>query len=283
MGQNHLQLNFVDQDLRNRSFRRQRLNGADFRRADLRGCSFQQAELVNANFEQARMGQSRRQKVIWWSTAIATLLLAGNAISTLVAGSLGQTPTDKAWAYVVALVICLGVAGGLAGIHSKISPSFKRWSDLVAGSLATAVVGFYYAGSVTDKDPRWAIAGAVVGAGVALAWGWRQTISSTIAFQMMTTLAAYGFSFLVGATAIALVNVGNWLPGILVSLVSLLFLWLTWRGWVGLGKLIFQTPGTSFQGANLTQAHFSQGVRSADFTGAIGKFSDDNANFRDGV
>lgn len=283
MSKSHLTHHFVGQDLRNQSFRRQCLNGANFRGADLRGCNFSKAQLIGANFEQARMGQTRRQLGIWVGIAIATLLIAGHAISTLVAGSLGQTPTDKAWSYVIALTVSLGIAGGLASARSRLPRLWRRWSDWGSGTIAGAVVGFFYAGTLTNKEPRWAIAGAVVGAVLAATWGWRQSVSSAIALRLTTTLATYGFSCLIGATAIALLNVGRWFPGVVLGVMTLLYLWFTWRGWVEVGKTIHHGQGTSFRGANLTHAQFSQPVICADLTDAIGELSQIKTNFGDGV
>jgi len=275
--------NFADQDLRNRSFQRQILNGANFSGSDLRGCSFTGAQLVGANFERARMGQTARQRTIWMGTAIATLLIVGHAISNLVAGSLGQTPSDKAWNYVVALVVSLGLGSGLAELRSRLHHPLQQWVTILSHALVGAVVGFYYAGVATNKDPRWAIVGALIGTAVAVSWAWRKSVSSAIGLRLASSLAAYGFSFLVGATALSLLNVGRLIPGGVLSVLSLLYLWLTWKGWVAVGGLIQHAPGTSFRHTNLTDAQFSQPVGQADFTGAVGHLFRSKANFQDGV
>jgi len=162
--------------------------------------------------------------------AIVAFLILGQAVSNLVAGSMGQTPTDRAWNYVVALVITLGVVGGLAGVRSYLKPSFARIADILMGALSGAIVGFYYAGIATGKDPRWAISGAVLG-GVVLgvaSWRWRSPIRMLI-LNLAGALGAYGFAFLIGMTAFACLNVGYALPGALLGMLTLLYLWFTWK------------------------------------------------------
>ncbi|MBF2025342.1 MAG: hypothetical protein IGS48_01060 [Oscillatoriales cyanobacterium C42_A2020_001] len=160
--------------------------------------------------------------------AIATFLLAGHAVSHLIFGSLGQTPSDKAWNYAIALAISLGVGGAAAGVRSRLHPPFNRIATILAGAASGAVVGFYYAGVMTGKDPRWAIAGAVLGGlllgglGIESKSGWME-----IVIRVAGAIAAYGCAFLIGATALTLLNVGYLPIGFLLSLVSLLYLWLT--------------------------------------------------------
>lgn len=264
---------FMQQDLRNRSFSGQILNAADFGGADLRGCSFKGAYLVGANFEQARMGQSLRQQIIWVGIAIATFLIVGHAMSHLVFGSLGQTPADPAWNYVLVLVAVSGLAGALAGVKSWLPPPFNQTAEILAGVAAGAGVGFFYAGVLAGKEPRWAIGGAVL-AGLGMGgwrWRWRGPCTA-IVLRLAVALTAYGFAFLVGATALALLHVGYLLAGCLLGLLALLYLWLTWQGLVDTVQTIRQAPGTSFRNADLTDAKFAPtSTHQADFSGAVGQ------------
>ena len=275
---------FARQDLRNYSFKRQHLNDADFTGADLRGCHFNGAQLMNANFQQAKMGQSLRQQMVWVGAAIATFLIVGHTISTLVASSLGQTPTDKAWNYVITLVISLGIAGAGQGLRSLLPVLFKRVAELLSSVAAGAVVGFYYAGVATDKDPRWAIVGAGV-AGVVTGLGcllWRRRTILVVSLRLAGALTAYGFSFLLGATGLACLNVGMLLPGGGLMGLSLLYLWFTLTGLVEAVQVIRQAPGTSFRRANLTHAQFSAPMSHTDFTEAVGWIFEEKTNFQDG-
>ncbi|MBE9187875.1 pentapeptide repeat-containing protein, partial [Microcoleus sp. LEGE 07076] len=54
-------LNFANQNLRNRSFKGLDLSGANFSGCDIRGCNFTGAILRGANFQGVRTGQSRRR------------------------------------------------------------------------------------------------------------------------------------------------------------------------------------------------------------------------------
>ncbi|MDX2231950.1 MAG: pentapeptide repeat-containing protein [Leptolyngbyaceae cyanobacterium bins.349] len=259
-------------DLRNCSFRKQLLNGADFSGADLRGCNFAGAQLVGANFEQAKMGPTLRQRLIWSGTAIATFLLVGQAISNLVAGSLGQTPTDKAWNFVLVLVLALAIAGGGAALRSRLPAMFQPVAVWLSAIAVGAVVGFYYAGVLAEKNPTWAIAGGVMGGlmmmvGCTRRWG----IISQICWRLSCALSAYGFAFLMGATAFACLNVGYLLPGVLLGVLTVGSLWWTWQGLLATAQTIQQAPGTSFREANLTEAKFSWPCPYADFTNAVGR------------
>lgn len=174
------------------------------------------------------MKQQNSGKVLRILLAIATFLLAGHAVSHLIFGSLGQTPSDKAWSYVMTLTVSLGLGGAAAGVRSRLRSPFNRIATTLTGAASGAVVGFYYAGVATGKDPRWAIAGAVLGGLLlgGLALGVKTPAVETV-IRVTGAIAAYGFAFLIGATALTLVNVGYFPIGLLLSLISLLYLRFT--------------------------------------------------------
>lgn len=176
------------------------------------------------------MNTNAKQKVVKMAIAIATFWLVGHAISNLVFSSLGQTPNDKAWNYVIVLVIFLGLAGGSSGVRSHLQPTLHQMAETLTGATAGAVVGFYYVGMATQKDPRWAIAGAIVGGIIlgVLSLKWR-TVALRLVINLAGALTAYGFAFLIGATALAWLNVGLTLPGIILGAVFWLYLWFTWN------------------------------------------------------
>jgi hypothetical protein len=234
---------------------------------------------MSANFEQARMGQSWRQRVIWTTIAIVTFLIVGHGVSNLVFGSLGQTPRDKAWNYVMVLVGVSGLAG-VGSLGRWFKQPLKQWTEVLAGGATGAVIGFFYAGTFTGKNPQWAIVGAVLG-GISLGGlqiGWRTPVIE-IVLQLSIALTTYGFTFLIGATALMLLNVsdrfrGAWL-GTLGTL-GILYLCLTWQELINAVHTFCQAPGTSFRKAHLTNAKFSAEARHrADFSGAIGQQFDD--------
>ncbi|MEX0270369.1 pentapeptide repeat-containing protein [Leptolyngbyaceae cyanobacterium UHCC 1019] len=265
---------YANQDLRNQSFRGHLLSKADFSGADLRGCDFCGAELVGANFERVKIGQTVRQRLIWVGIAIATFLLSSHAVSGLVFGALGQTPSDRAWGYVLALFLSLCVAGITSGLQT-ISPfgsKVNRAAFIVSAITTAAINGFYYAGSVMEKNPQWAIAGAVISGVVTglflIRWG---GVSGAIAVNMAGAVMGYGAAFLTGVTAIGFLSTGHFAGGILLSCFALVLLWLTLQSLTLTFYEIRQAPGTLFRRANLTNARFDAAfLNHADFSNAQG-------------
>lgn len=172
---------------------------------------------------------SKHQRFVALLVAISAFLLVGHAISHLVSSSLGQTPADKAWNYVIALLISLGIGGACAGVQSR-SPSWNKLLLFISGAATGAVTGFYYGGLAAGKNPQIAVAGAVIGGLLVglLTWQWRSPIW-TIALRLSGAIAAYGCFFLVGTTALACLNTGHGFVGIVLCSLALLYLWLTGR------------------------------------------------------
>jgi hypothetical protein len=266
-------LNFSNRNLRNRSFKGQTLNHADFSGSDLRGCDFSQAQLVGANFERVKTGQTRQQKVWLFSVALGTGAVVFDSVSRLIFASLGQTPEDEAWSFVLVLYAVLAIASVTAGLsllfHSK--SRISRLAGLLSGCCAAALVGFFQVGSHTDNNAQMAIAGALIGViGVAVL-GAKPSRSMPIAIGTAGTVTAYGFAFLVGTTAIALLSVQRFVGGIGWSAITLIWIGLT----VAIANQVIvelqSFAGTSFRGANLTNAKFTEAtLHHTDFTGTIG-------------
>lgn len=160
---------------------------------------------------------------------IVVFLLVGHAISHLVASSLGQTPSDKSWNYVIALLVSLGIGGAGAGVQSR-STVWNQLLLLISGVATGAVTGFYYSGLAAGKNPQVAVGGAIAGGllAVLLTWRWPSVVW-TIALRFSGATAAYGWFFLVGATALGFLNTHHWFAGLMLSSLSLLYLWLTGR------------------------------------------------------
>lgn len=261
---------FANRDLRNRAFRGQILNGADFNGSDLRGCDFSNAELINASFRQVKTGLSRRQQWIYGIIALVSFAFMFDIVSQLVFSSLGQTVDDRAWRFVIALYSVLGLAG--------LGTAVRFWSGrnrsgqrAEAGSriLSAALVGFFYAGSSSGNNVTVATLGALLGGGFAALQ--RQRSSINIATAAAGTVCAYGFSFWVGSTAIALLSVQRFATGVWVSLLTLFCLWLTVAGLRLLIQEMRDAVGTCFRGANLTHAQFDSAcLPNTDFSKVIG-------------
>jgi hypothetical protein len=262
---------WANRNLRHRSFRGQNLTGADFSGSDLRGCDFSKAQLQHANFRQVKAGLTRRQLGVQIAIALGVALWMGHIVSQLVISSLGQTMDDRAWQFVVLLYVVLGLAGLSNALQNRaVLP--RRSLAILAGALPVALVGFFYAGTASDNNPTVAAIGAVVGAAIGIAGSGRR-------FYVITTAAgavcAYGFTFWLGSTAIALMTVQRFVWGIPIAILTCCWLWLTWRCCCLILDRIQQTIGTSFRGADLTHAKFDQmPLPNTDFSHAVG-YSDE--------
>ncbi len=128
-------LNFSNQNLRNRSFKGLDLSGANFSGCDIRGCNFTGAILRGANFQGARMGQSRRAG----TGAPPLLARAGvTAVGVTVAGALtGLIGGADAGAVAVVAVAATAIA------------TTRADAGIVAGAVAGAAGTIGVSGIVT--------------------------------------------------------------------------------------------------------------------------------------
>jgi hypothetical protein len=288
------QLNFANQDLRNRSFKGKNLQGADFSGADLRGCNFNHALLMDANLERVRTGQTRRQLMVLVTLILAVGLLVGDVVSRLSFAALGQTAEKVGWNFVLALYASLGIAGFGIGLKTLAKPRslLARMAGVVSATASGALVGFFYGGttgnqllailqreSTGENNPQTAIAGAVL-LGLLMAVSSFKTRNGIISVIVATAgaVTAYGFAFLIGTTAIALLTTSHWLWGFILSALSLLYLWLTLKALALITQTSRQVWGTSFRKANLTGARFAGAkLENTDLKEAITKHDHDSA------
>lgn len=267
-------LNFSNRDLRNRSFKGKSLNGADFSGADIRGCDFHHAQLVAANFERVRAGQTSRQLLPPLLIAGILALLAANGSARLIFAALGQTPAQASWVSVVVLHIFLGVAGagaaswGLLGLDSRAGRLGMDLSGLCSGALTA----FFYAGSAADNHSQAAIAGAVAGAGLVGILRLIDRRPTALAILAMGAVAAYGFAFLIWTVAITCLNTQRYGWGLGLGAFSLGYVWFAVCSLRAISPAISQLIGTSFRGADLTNARFDQAnLKNTDFARATGR------------
>lgn len=300
--------NFARQNLQNRSFRGRNLEGADFRNADIRGCNFTKAKLVGANFSGAQAGLSQRQKLVlalWISIVVISVT---DPISRLVVNAITQSPLDPKAAYILVLLAFLSIAG----ITSAIS---ARWRNaqlgeitlMVTGVLCGALIGFaiafFYPTMLRDYVPRKAlyssdpgleqlaaiakvleahrvtlaqqsaIAGGIL---LLLLSRFRRRSEFKIAIALAGTIVSYGATFLMGTIASTFLSVQEFGVGILFILVTLIYLGLTTTSLFRAIDECRSTIGTSFKGANLTEAQFAgASLHNTDFSKAIGDFPSD--------
>ncbi|QYX30714.1 pentapeptide repeat-containing protein [Sphaerospermopsis torques-reginae] len=262
---------YSGQNLRGRSFKGQDLTGANFSKADIRGANFTNAILKDADFTGAKAGLQRRWVI---GLLIATLLMSALSgffsiiIGTLIALILNPENSENFIIGIVSLVIVIvfcivTISKGLtaAAYAGAIVFAFTgtiafAFTGTGAAPIAVAVAG------VTFGTAALAGLGAFVGAGTraeaaAIAGAF---IGATIGFLVVVVIGARTLAVVVGGA---------------VAIVLLLFIayisCLSFTGderyaLIGSFAIAFAaTGGTSFRGADLTDA---------DFTGATLKNTD---------
>ena len=267
--------NFANQDLRNRSFKGQNLNGADFSSSDIRGCDFSHTLLRGANFERVKAGQTPRQLITLVGIAVVVALVTANAFSQMIFGVLGRTAAERGWSFVIALYVSLAIAGTFCAARAMTgSRSIAgRVATIVSGAASGALLGFFYGGSTTNNNAQMAIAGAVMG-GLVIAIAIIFRVGSrfiAVAVLVAGAVAGYGFAFLVGTIAITYLSVQKLVGGIIWGTLSIAYIGLTITSLTLTVREIRDACGTSFRGADLTNARFDNGtLQNTDFRGAVG-------------
>ncbi|MEG4225990.1 pentapeptide repeat-containing protein [Microcoleus sp. N9_B2] len=142
-------LNFANQNLRNRSFKGLDLSGANFSGCDIRGCNFTGAILRGANFQGVRTGQSRRRvrNLIARAGVTAVTVTTAGALTGLIAGA-DAGAVAVAGTAATAIAVTRGeagiVAGSVAGAAAAIGASgiVTFWGgDTIRGIILFLVSG----------------------------------------------------------------------------------------------------------------------------------------------
>ncbi|OBQ41746.1 MAG: hypothetical protein AN484_20265 [Aphanizomenon flos-aquae WA102] len=256
--------NYGGQNLRGRSFKGQNLTGANFSKADIRGANFTNAILKGADFTGAKAGLQKR-----WVICLLVAALIMSALSGLfftVVGVLVSYNYKSNYEIIVVLITLAifwiittrkGLFAGLGMVtiaFAVFSVSILTFSSVVQGIVIGSLIAAF-TGVVTSSVT------------FTFVFSFPSTIVFAVAF---TIIFAFGFavifsSFLPFAVAVAF-------P---VTVVFILFsCYISWRSlsgdeidaWIRSFAIAFAaTGGTSFHGADLTDA---------DFTGATLKNTD---------
>ncbi|ABW26297.1 pentapeptide repeat-containing protein [Acaryochloris marina] len=278
--------NFAGANLRGQSFKGQVLSEVDFSRVDIRGTNFSDATLVRATFHEAKAGLQKRWVVIsaflaWLFSVCASFLLAfsGYVITQIFeAGNLSNNTLG--WVTLVVQFVCY-----ILILRKGISIVFAR--VITFGFAVTFIFGIVLAlafPTIGTNQGVAVIAGVFAGVGAgsyavflagvfAGAWAVAQVIGAGIALVIAVIISILG----AGAGAInsetgtiaARVSVGISIACVLAS---------AYIGWQSLkgdlkytliksAAIAFATwGGTSFRGADLTNADFNQAcLDSTDF------------------
>jgi uncharacterized protein YjbI with pentapeptide repeats len=248
-------------NLRGQSFKGKDLSGADFTEADIRGANFTGAVLRGVNFAKAKAGLQKR-----W---IATQLILSLIIS-LLSG------------------VLLGFAGGYASIF--LTPQGIKEYTIVPGVLILVVLAVLFTAIVRQGYTAQAFGTVAVAAAVTLAVTFAVTFADTVAFAVTFAIAgtlagalAFTVSFAV-AIAVALVLAVSFAIAVAIAgtfavagtlavtlAVTLAFaalsIYMAWRAAKGdekfallgtFGVTFGAIGGTSFRGADLTAANFTE-------------------------
>jgi uncharacterized protein YjbI with pentapeptide repeats len=275
--------NFRRQNLKGKCFRGEDLSGSDFSGCDIRGADFTNAILVGANFTNVTAGLQKRQATI----LLCVLIFAAIALG-LVAGIIGAfaevrfvsvDETDQAaFAWITPIVIMaftfvsltrsMSVGFGIFAIAFVIATAAAMISSAavpLAGSVATAIaINSLVAGATA------AVSSLMVAAVLAFRVGFALIVAggfiSSFALALVYTEATVPKSSIASAISVAAIV----LP--LAAYVG----WRTLKGdrkhtitWA-IANFLATQWGTSFRGADLTDADFSRAVlKSTDFSQAI--------------
>ncbi|MEG3988011.1 pentapeptide repeat-containing protein [Microcoleus sp. S28C3] len=161
-------LNFANQNLRNRSFKGLDLSGANFSGCDIRGCNFTGAILRGANFQGVRTGQSRRRvrNLIARAGVTAVTVTTAGALTGLIGGAdagavavAGTAATAIAATRGEAGIVAGAVAGAAAAIGASGIVTFFGGDTirgivlfLVSGViLGLTAIGFFIAVEEIEK------------------------------------------------------------------------------------------------------------------------------------
>ncbi|MEL7316320.1 MAG: pentapeptide repeat-containing protein [Cyanobacteria bacterium J06559_3] len=262
---------FINQDLRQRSFRRRNLRQAVFLGCDLRGCHFQGADLRGATFRDCRTGYAAVRLAIAILVLIGFAVLMFHAVSSMVFGAMGTLPGQPAWPYVLALYIVLAIAATSSGLQTFRTP-FAMPIRLCTASANAALMGFFYGGSLMNNNPVSAVVGAVaLGTLGLLVAGWGRTTLVSASLALLSAIATYGFTWVVWTAASDYLTTGHWNQGLILGMLAAFSVGIALRSLTSSGRLASNWAGTSFRGANLTGCGFiSTRLRACDLAEVIG-------------
>jgi len=273
---------FYRSNLRGEDFRGKNLAGADFRYADIRGADFNNAILVGANFSNARAGLPNLWTVGLVALALILSLFAGliSAYAGAFIGDLLSDSTDGTSFFGIVSLIGLAIFL-MVIIWQGLGATLATLAEIVAACLIAALAffpnnqpGLLIGAVFTTLALAGAIAG-VINMAVAVAVG---RIMALPKARVLT-----GFLGLLGGVLGVLLGVKEEEAFPVAGLVGLAAIAVgVYTGWqaiagdkkyriiCSLAIAMVAKAGTSFRGANLTDADLTQTtLKSVDFRKAI--------------
>ncbi|MBD2509318.1 pentapeptide repeat-containing protein [Nostoc muscorum FACHB-395] len=281
-------LDFSGQNLRGRNFKgRKDLVGANFSYADIRGANFTNVNLRKANFSHAKAGLQEPWKIAYLALISLLFLVLSGFFSYLTDYFLPLTfkasSLEKQIASCTTLILL--IAFFLSTILQGVGAGLEAFAFAFTGTVAVAAsvrggtVAAFTGAAVVGLTVAVVIILAVAFAGVVAAFS--ETVAATGAIVVIVALASpVAISFArFGSGKIIVVIVIIIAALALAFAVALFSIYIGWRAMKGDEKyalirniaLTFAAiEGTSFCGANLTNADFTAAtLKSTDFRNTI--------------
>jgi uncharacterized protein YjbI with pentapeptide repeats len=276
---------FSNKNLRGHNFKGQDLTGANFSHADIRSANFTNAVLKGANFSHAKAGLQHPRVILLLIVSLILSVLSG--LLSVLAGflvALFFTPTVIKEYRIIPLVVILIVLAAFfivtirKGLRAVVAlgAATVPGAAVVAIALATIVPRRDAAATIAILTPiivAGIVAAAVAVAGiVATAAAVTRAVAAAAAVTVTVVVAVIAAATL---TAVGVVAAAAVVAAPVAAAVVVLGIYIAWRALAEDEKYAFvrtiavifaATGGTSFRGADLTDADFNQAIlRNTDF------------------
>ncbi|MEH2444666.1 MAG: pentapeptide repeat-containing protein [Nostoc sp.] len=275
------------QNLRGRNLKGQNLAGANFSYADIRGANFSGANLIGANFSYAQAGLEQRWKITYLALFSLLFLVLSGFFSYLtyyflpLIFNVSSLEKQITACTTLILLIAFFLSTILQGVGAGLEAFAFAFTGAVgvAGSAKGGTVAAFTGAAVGGLTVAVVVIVAVVFAGAVAAF--TETLAATGAIIIIVALAsAVAVSFASptsGKIIVVIVIISGALA--LAFAVALFSIYIGWRAMKGDEKYALirniavgfaATGGTSFCGANLTNADFTQArLKSTDLRNTI--------------
>ena len=268
---------FSGQNLCGKSFKGENLTGANFKGADIRGASFTKAILKEANFSYTNSGL---QSIKIFYLVVFSLVLV--ALAGIIAG-LGGIFAFYFTLHLKTIDIVDFVSNTFILFSLSIFIVITLWKDFIYGLVLgllvlvpSLLIGLALIGHITAISQAFFVGiGALSLIATSLA---AIALAHTVIIMILNSvpIAIFG-SFIVAIVSAATLHITESTPT--AAIISVLGSYIAWQASKGGEKFTWiqkiavaaaATGGTSFRGADLTDANFTQAkLKSTDFRGAI--------------
>lgn len=262
---------FYQANLRGADFQGQDLSGQDFAQADIRGANFAKAILVGANFSHAKAGLSVAWKMGLIAIAVAISLLGG-LIAGYSAALLSNLWIGDAAGFLFGAIALISLGALLAiAVLQGIGGLLATSAEILAACLIAIIAFLPNSQADLAVDAQFtalAITGSLAGAGnVAVGVAVARLVPLWNPKFLITLIATLGVLLGIVLGTVQELGYAIALPIALASvLIGEVVGWLAvsgnqkYRLIVSLAKTLVAKGGTSFRGANLTDANFTQAI-----------------------